>query len=126
MVKYSEGEGGILKKLLMNAIVVIFAFIIGGVVVSYEEDYGILTAAEPEFTAPPTPRTQLDTSNKLNINTATKEELIKLYGIGKVLSERIIDYREENGKFYVIEDIMKVKGINIDTFNGIKDFIYAE
>lgn len=115
-----------MKKLLMNAIVVIVAFIIGGAVISYEEDYGILTAAKPEFTAPPTPRTQADTSDKLNINTATKEELIKLYGIGTSLSENIIDYREENGRFYVIEDIMKVKGINTDTFNKIKDFIYAE
>lgn len=53
---------------------------------------------------------------KININTADAETLEKLDGIGEKMSQRIIKYREENGGFKQIEDIMKVKGIGEKTF----------
>lgn len=63
---------------------------------------------------------------KININSAGIEELDKLRGIGKAMSERIIKYREENGPFMSIEEIMKVSGISEKKFEDIKDFICAE
>lgn len=62
-------------------------------------------------------------AEKININTASKEELIMLDGIGDVLAERIIEYREENGSFSSIEEIQNVKGIGTLRFNTIKDYI---
>lgn len=62
-------------------------------------------------------------SVKININTAGSEQLRKLPRIGEKMSQRIIDYREKNGKFKRIEDIMKVKGIGEKTFDGFKDMI---
>lgn len=121
---YAKKGVDLLKKLLTNCIVVICAFIVGGVMAGYEEKYGILTVAEPSYTAPP--MIKHTTENKLNLNTASKEELIALDGIGESLAQRIINYREENGKFYLIEDIMKVSGISESTFIIIKDFIYVE
>ena len=59
----------------------------------------------------------------ININTAGAEELIKLNGIGKVKSEAIIAYRENNGFFKSIEEIMNVKGIGEATYSKIKDYI---
>ncbi len=59
----------------------------------------------------------------ININTAGVDELIKLYGIGKVKSEAIIAYRNENGFFNSIDELMNVKGIGEATFLKIKDFI---
>lgn len=59
----------------------------------------------------------------VNINTAGVDELIKLYGIGKVKSEAIIAYRNENGSFSSIDEIMNVKGIGEVTFLKIKGFI---
>jgi competence protein ComEA len=59
----------------------------------------------------------------VNINTATLEELDSLPGIGRTIAQRIIDYREANGPFTTIEDIMNVSGIGPSTFDDIKDLI---
>jgi competence protein ComEA len=60
---------------------------------------------------------------KISINTATKEELTSLSGIGESKAEAIIKYREENGQFETIEDIKNVSGIGDSAFEKIKDFI---
>lgn len=65
-------------------------------------------------------------SNLININTADSAELMTLYGVGEKISQRIIDYRETNGPFEVIEDIMKVSGIGEKRFANIKDKICVE
>lgn len=62
-------------------------------------------------------------TEKININTASKEELLTLPGIGEVISERIIDYRNEYGKFDSIEEITEVSGIGKAKFENIKDLI---
>lgn len=79
------------------------------------------TASAPEA-APPS-GTYYPSESPLNINTASKEELISLPGIGDAISERIIAYREENGGFDTIEEIMEVSGIGEKTFENIKDMI---
>lgn len=63
---------------------------------------------------------------KININEADINELDKLYGIGEKIAGRIVEYRTKNGKFEVIQDIMKVSGIGEATFNEIKDYICVE
>jgi len=59
----------------------------------------------------------------VSINTATKEELMTLSGIGESKADAIIKYREENGKFLDITDIMNVSGIGESAFEKIKDNI---
>ncbi|HCA20783.1 MAG TPA: hypothetical protein DEO87_00205 [Lachnospiraceae bacterium] len=61
--------------------------------------------------------------DKVNINTADKNELTKLPGIGESRAEDIIRYREENGKFKSINEIMNVNGIKEGIFNKIRDLI---
>ena len=61
--------------------------------------------------------------NKVNINTATKNELDQLPGIGPSIAQRIIEYREENGNFQKIEDVQNVKGIGDAKYEEIKDSI---
>ncbi|MCR4693133.1 MAG: helix-hairpin-helix domain-containing protein [Firmicutes bacterium] len=63
---------------------------------------------------------------KVNINTASKRILMTLDGIGEKMSERIIEYREKNGRFETIEDIMRISGIGYDTFLKLKDYITVE
>ena len=60
---------------------------------------------------------------KVNLNTASKEELMTLSGIGEVKAESIIKFREEQGGFSSAEDIMKIEGIKEGVFNKIKDQI---
>jgi len=62
-------------------------------------------------------------STKVNINSATKEELETLPGVGESTAQKIINYREENGKFKSIEDIKNVSGIGEAKFNNIKQHI---
>ena len=62
-------------------------------------------------------------SGKVNINTATKEELDTLPGVGELTANKIISYREENGKFKSIEEIKEVSGIGDSKFEQIKDLI---
>jgi len=59
----------------------------------------------------------------ININTAGLSELDSLPGIGPSKAQAIIDYREVNGNFVTIEDIMNVTGIGQGTFDGLKDLI---
>ena len=59
----------------------------------------------------------------ININTASKEQLIKISGVGKTKAEAIIAHREKNGDFKKKEDITKVRGIGKATFEKIKDKI---
>lgn len=62
------------------------------------------------------------TNNKININTATIEELMTLSGVGKSKAESIIKYRNET-KFESIEDIKNVSGIGESLYDSIKDNI---
>ena len=59
----------------------------------------------------------------ININTANKEQLMKISGVGKTKAEAIISYRDKNGDFKKKEDITKVSGICKATFEKIKDKI---
>lgn len=62
----------------------------------------------------------------IDINNAGFDELVKLNGIGDYLAEQIITYREENGGFRNIEEILNVSGIGEKTFESIRDCIYVE
>jgi len=59
----------------------------------------------------------------VNINSATKEDLMTIPGIGESKAEGIIKYREENGKFSNIEEIKNVSGIGDSLFEEIKKLI---
>ena len=63
------------------------------------------------------------TSKKININTASKEELLTIPGVGETKASAILAYREEHGGFSSIEELMNVQGIKESTFVKIKDDI---
>ena len=77
------------------------------------------TQTEPSIQEEP----NTDINTKININTATKEELLNLNGIGEAKAIAIIEYRTTNGLFNTIEDIKNVSGIGESAFEKIKDYI---
>lgn len=60
---------------------------------------------------------------KVSINYSSPEDLMNLTGIGKTIAGRIVTYREENGNYLYLEQIMEVEGIGQSIFNKIKDSI---
>ena len=62
----------------------------------------------------------------LNINSATKEQLQTLPGIGPAIAERIVLYREQFGPFKSPDDLLKVKGIGAKKLEKIKPFLSFE
>jgi len=64
-----------------------------------------------------------ENDGRININTASRAELMDLPGIGSVLSERIVEYRRINGPFSKTEDLKNVSGIGEKRYDTIKDRI---
>ena len=70
-----------------------------------------------------TSNTNSGTTSKININSATAEELTQLPGVGEATANKIISYRQENGKFKDTEELKNVPGIGDSKFEGLKDMI---
>jgi comEA protein len=72
------------------------------------------------------PKNDIKPGKKININNAYEADLMMLPGIGEVIADRIIDYREKNNGFKSAEELMKVKGIGEKKFEKIRDYIIIE
>lgn len=67
--------------------------------------------------------TTVQNEKRISINEATIDEFIKLPGIGSTYAQRIIEYRETNGSFTSVEDLVKVRGIGDKTLEKLKPYI---
>jgi len=77
----------------------------------------------PVIGAAPAPAAAGTTAGKVNLNTAGVDELDTLPRIGPAVAQRIIDWREANGRFGTVDDLMNVTGIGQKTFDGLKDLV---
>ena len=73
------------------------------------------SAAEKEAQASP--------DAPVDLNKASTEALIGIPGIGKVMAERIVAWRDEHGPFRRVEDLMKVKGVGEKTFEKLRPYV---
>jgi competence protein ComEA len=69
------------------------------------------------------PLAAAETEGRVNVNTASLEELTYLPRVGSVVAQRILDFREANGRFKEPEDLMLVQGIGERTFELIKPYV---
>ncbi|MEG1361053.1 MAG: helix-hairpin-helix domain-containing protein [Lachnospiraceae bacterium] len=87
----------------------------------------ILVLTKKEWTKSQQPGGDGETqAGLLNINCASKQELMELPGVGESRADEIITYRETKGSFHTIEDIMKISGIKEGIFDKIKDKICVD
>ena len=66
---------------------------------------------------------QTQQDGKVDLNAASKEELMTLPGVGEAKASQIIEYREEHGRFREIEELMNISGIKEGLFQKVKDYI---
>ena len=64
-----------------------------------------------------------ESTQKVNINTATASELESLPGIGEVTAQRIIAFRETNGPFHSVDDLVQIQGISTRTVESLRDLV---
>ena len=81
-------------------------------------------SAQNKATTPKTAATVTATATApVNLNTATVEQLATIPGVGPKMAERIIDYRQKNGGFRKVEDLMNVSGVGEKSFLKMKPLI---
>jgi competence ComEA-like helix-hairpin-helix protein len=64
-----------------------------------------------------------DDKGKINLNTATMEQLAKIPGLNKDLAKKLVDQRKKNGEFVDMEELLEVKGINQDLLRSLKKYL---
>jgi competence protein ComEA len=103
-----------LQRSIVTSLVIAFVFVIGGLTLEARSQ----TASTPKKAqAGPT------AAAPLNLNTATQAQLETLPGIGPAVAARILEYRQKNGSFKKVEELMNVKGIGEKSFLKIKALI---
>lgn len=116
-------------KKAQSVILIIFmlfvCFTVGFFCGSNSTHKGLCVIAENTLTGPTdaVSNTDPDTIGKIDINNATASQLQLLPGIGEVLASRIINYRNENGKFQSIDDLLLVDGIGNARIESIRQYI---
>ena len=103
-------------------VVIVFTLVFVSAVLGFQmgrertaPSFSIVTQSKAQPELSPHPVADV-TETMVNLNTASAEELKTLYGIGDVLAERIIAYRDTNGPFERVEDITNVSGIGSATY----------
>ena len=115
------------KAKICIGIILFLAISAAGVLVEhFEKDAFVVETVVTDDVPSYVSESESEIDGKININSADIEQLVVLKGIGEATAKKIIAYREENGPFVTIEEIMKVPGIGENKFEDIKDFICAE
>lgn len=90
-----------MRHIVRALLVCVFAFLVGGVGIAQDKP----------------------TDKQIDINTASVEQLETLPGIGRATAQRIVEYRQKNGSFRKLEELMNVRGIGEKSFLKLKPLI---
>jgi len=117
--------------ILLLCLTVAFAGFIAGMLAgrSITQEPAIVQFSAEEATQhsqPESEQTSVSSQELININTASAKILDTLPGIGPVIAQRIVEYRQNNGPFEQISDLSKVDGIGSEKLLAVLDFITVE
>ena len=84
---------------------------------------GTTAEQKPPATTTKTPAAKATAASPVNLNTATQAQLETLPGVGAKAAQRILEYRQKNGSFKKVEDLMNVKGIGEKAFLKLKPLL---
>lgn len=101
----------------------LFIIIISGLLLTRHLDGGSFISLTENLAAVSPAPSAVIIDGKLNINTATIEDLSMLPGIGEALAGRIVDYREENGGFHSLDELLEVRGIGKASLSKLKEYL---
>ena len=110
----------------LKLLAVLLFFLVSGICYSHSFATGALEMGTPASVEEITEERETSAESnagRLNINTASAEELTRLSGIGEKKAAEIVAYREKNGGFSDIAELMRVSGIGEKTFAEIQDEI---
>lgn len=118
-------------KLSAEKFLIIFSVFVFGMIIIYNACFIPEVPPEVKHSGSISFKSDIEQKNKsnivggkINLNTATREEIIEfLPGVGEKMANRIISYRETQGGFKNIEELMGIKGIGQKFFDKIKDFV---
>lgn len=123
MIRKSATRRGSAARLILSYIMISVGLFLGW-----------LTLFHPGFLPEVKPKTPIEyltveeflKLSSTNLNAADRQELMQLPGIGEVLSQRIIEYREEHGGFSTVDELTEVKGIREKTLEKVRKYVYVE
>ncbi|MGD0037651.1 MAG: helix-hairpin-helix domain-containing protein [Bacteroidota bacterium] len=93
---------------------------------SSDSTFAALSAASEDSLAEGVKEGIISASGKLNINTATKEQLLDLPGVGEVTADRILTYRAEAGKFFNVDELRAIKGMSKKKIENLRPLITTQ
>ena len=115
------------RRLLSNSVLLFVLVILVPACIKRAQNARLLSYQQAnEMQSPATQSSASVLQTRININTASANELETLPGIGKSLAERIIDHREKYGPFRRPEHLIMVRGISDKRFRALRDLITVE
>lgn len=125
-----------MKKVFQNPFIIVVMlciFLVAGVLIGRHTMTSVIKLKENKYPEEPDSYQNDETvpqefmiGDKIDINHAPAEAFAVLPGIGDILAERIVTYREENGPFQSVDDLLKVEGIGDSKLNAIREYLTVE